>query len=90
VTWRGVLDQGLTGVRAFVDRMSSRICEVAHRHNAECLDLYRLFNGPDGTSPVAPGVFSPEFGDMNQLGQDMIAAEVQAMGWKPLKTRSRR
>ena len=82
-----VLDQGLTGVRTFVTQMSARTCAIARRHHAECLDLYRLFNGPDGTSPVAPGVFSPEFGDMNQLGQDMIAAEVQGMGWKPLRTR---
>lgn len=79
-----VLAQGLTSIRAFVREMSRKTCAIAAQHHAECLDLARLFNGPQGTRPVAVGVFTPEFGDMNQPGQDLIADELMRMGWAPL------
>lgn len=80
-----VLAQGRTGVRAFVSEMNRKICTVAARHQARCLDLGRLFNGSRGLRPMAVGTFSPEFGDLNQLGQDLIAKELLRLGWSPLE-----
>lgn len=84
-----VIAQGRTGVKSFVDRLSSAMCRVARRHDAVCLDLYALFNGRAHRTPVAVGIFTPEFGDINQPGQDLIAEEVLDLGFRPLTHRAR-
>lgn len=79
-----VIVQGRTGVKSFVDRLSAAMCRVARQHRAVCLDLYTLFNGRSHRKPVAVGIFTPEFGDMNQPGQDLIAEELLDLGLRPL------
>ena len=71
-------------VRAFLDEMVARTCAVVSSHGAKCVDLYHAFNGQDGTAPLGPGFFTPEFGDLNQPGQERVAAEIMKIGFSPL------
>src|SRR5205807_4296821 len=62
-----VLKQALTGVRSLIAAMNTRICQLAARHHALCVDDYHIFNGPHGTAPMPPGSFTAKYGDLNQL-----------------------
>ena len=79
-----VLAQGPTTVRAFLDDMVARTCAVVRSHGAKCVNLYRAFNGPNGKKPLGPGFFTPKFGDLNQPGQERVAAEIMKLGFAPL------
>jgi lysophospholipase L1-like esterase len=82
-----VLKQALTGIRSLIQAMNTRICQLAAKHHALCVDDYHIFNGPHGTAPMPPGSFTAKYGDLNQLGQNKIAAAIIKLGWDPLKIR---
>ena len=93
----GVVAQGRTTLKEYIEATNAAICTVATKYGAVCVDVYHLFNGADGTTGMLKGYFwspvpgakvSPDCcGDLNQRGQDEIAAAVVAQGFDPLKPR---
>ena len=79
-----VLRQALTGIRTLIEALNARICQLATQHHARCVDDYHAFNGPDGTKPMPSGSFTPKYGDLNQHGQNTLAAAIEKLGWYPL------
>jgi len=67
--------------------MNTRSCQLAAKHHALCVGDYHIFNGPHGTAPMPPGSFTAKYGDLNQFGQNKIAAAIIELGWAPLKIR---
>ena len=82
-----VLKQALTGIRSLIETMNTRICQLAAKQHALCVGDYHIFNGPHGTAPMPQGSFTAKYGDLNQLGQNKIAAAIVKLGWAPLKIR---
>ena len=82
-----VLKQALTGIRSLIETMNTRICQLAAKQHALCVGDYHIFNGPHGTAPMPPGSFTAKYGDLNQFGQNKIAAAIIELGWAPLKIR---
>jgi lysophospholipase L1-like esterase len=69
-----------------VEAQNEVICRVAKRHDAVCVDVYRAFNGADGTaSPAALGYLAADDTHPSQLGQEAIAATLNAAGYGPLE-----
>jgi hypothetical protein len=36
---------------------------------------------------MPPGSFTARYGDLNQLGQNILAGAITKLGWSPLETR---
>jgi lysophospholipase L1-like esterase len=78
-------DTGIDVWKPIVEAQNKAVCRVAKKHNVECVDLYRPFNGKDGTaSPGARGLLGADGVHPSQKGQDAIAAALIAAGWEPL------
>ena len=56
-----------------VEAQNKVICEVAARHDAVCVDIYRPFAGPDGSGPAALGYLGADQTHPSQLGMEVIA-----------------
>lgn len=76
-----IYNNGGTSWTQVVEAMNQVICDVAARHDAVCVDIYRPFMGPDGTSdPVTLGYLGEDRTHPSQLGMEVIAAALIASG----------
>ena len=90
----GLVAQGRTNLRDYIEAFNTALCNVAGDHGAQCVDIYHIFNGADGTTGMVEGYFwspvpganvsSDCCGDLNQRGQDEIAAALIKQGFDPL------
>jgi lysophospholipase L1-like esterase len=79
-----VLRQALGAIRTLIEALNAKICQLAAQHHAKCVDDYHAFNGPHGNRPMPRGSFTAKYGDLNQSGQNTIAAAIYKVGWSPL------
>jgi lysophospholipase L1-like esterase len=72
--------------KPIVEAQNKAICRVAKKHEVECVDIYRPFNGQDGAlSPGANGLLGADGVHPSQKGQDTIEAALIATGWDSLR-----
>lgn len=55
-----------------LDRWNEMLCEAASAHEFICVDIYRAFNGADGTTPPGSKV-GHDYTHPSQSGHDLIA-----------------
>ena len=67
-----------------VQAMNDVACEVAVRHNADCVDIYGPFMGPDGLGPIDAGYLGPDTTHPSQRGMEVIADALFEAGYAPL------
>jgi lysophospholipase L1-like esterase len=66
-----------------LDRYATVTCTVARAWSARCGDVYRAFNGPDGTHAAGANLAS-DHDHASQRGHQQIAALLGAFGFAPL------
>jgi lysophospholipase L1-like esterase len=79
-------NNGGPGWAALVEAVNAVTCRVAERHDAICVDVYKAFNGPDGTTdPLALHYLGPDGVHPSQAGMNVIADALAAAGYEPLR-----
>jgi lysophospholipase L1-like esterase len=67
-----------------IDAFNLVICDAAAAHDAECIDVYHAFNGPDGRQP-AGDLLEIDYTHPNQAGHQKMAELLHAAGLAPLE-----
>ncbi|MDQ3991387.1 MAG: SGNH/GDSL hydrolase family protein [Actinomycetota bacterium] len=79
------LDAAPVDVRAMLVASNDRICEMSRERGVPCADVYRAFNGPDGTfSALDRGLLAEDRFHPSAEGQRLIARTLRDLGYAPL------
>ena len=65
------------------DMWNRMLCAAAERNGFTCVDVYRAFNGPDGTRPSGE-LLAEDYTHPSQEGNDAIADLLVEAGFEPL------
>jgi lysophospholipase L1-like esterase len=78
-------DFALSVARPLIERLDAAICREVARAHGICVDIYRAFNGPDGTRD-AGSLLSGDHIHPSQEGHRLIAQLLATAGYEPLTT----
>jgi lysophospholipase L1-like esterase len=72
-------------IRPITEEWNGYICDLAEENDIPCVDVYAAFNGPKGSdSPFSDGLISDDGQHLSDEGHELIASELEALGYAPL------
>jgi lysophospholipase L1-like esterase len=86
--WRGapgitLSAQQLATVTTFIGTWNQMLCAAARKASFGCVDIYRAFNGPDGTKPSG-ALVGKDYTHPSDAGNALIADTLAKAGFAPL------
>ena len=69
--------------RVLLDAWNTMLCAAAEKVGFTCVDVYRAFNGSDGSTPSAD-LLAPDYTHPSDTGNAVISELLASTGFAPL------